>query len=106
MFLKFSEPFGPHSGEDLATAFENMLIELDLECKVVTITGDNASHNGRVASLLFQDLTQQLGADPLFRNGSSYARCFSHILNHIVKDISFKRGNLAVLRKHLLYVRI
>lgn len=37
-----------HSGENLAAAVEEMLVELDLEYKLITITGDNASNNERL----------------------------------------------------------
>lgn len=73
-----------------------MLIELDLERKLITITGDKASNNERMVSQLFQVLTQKLGADPLFRGASSYVRCLAHILNLIVKNIlqTLKSGNI------------
>ena len=94
--LEFSELLGPHSGEILATAVEEMLIELDLEPKLITISGDNASNNERMVSQLFQDLTRKLGADPLFRGASSYVGCLAHILNPVVKNIfqTLKSGNI------------
>jgi hypothetical protein len=43
--LEFTELHGPHSGENLAAAVEILLIELNLEHKLLSITGDNASNN-------------------------------------------------------------
>lgn len=64
-----------------------MLMEHDLERKLITISGDNASNNERMVSQLSQNLKRNLGADLLFRGASSYVRCLAHILNLIVKSI-------------------
>jgi hypothetical protein len=94
--LEFAELHGAHSGENLATAVETTLIELGLEHKLITITGDNASNNETMASELFYSLSnrlQVLGKDstkdmaPLYQGLDSYIRCLAHILNLIVKDI-------------------
>jgi hypothetical protein len=94
--LEFKELLGPHSGENLAAAVEEMLTELNLERKLITITGDNASNNERMVSELSQNLRRKLGVDPIFRGLDSYVRCLAHILNLIVKDIlqSLKSGNM------------
>lgn len=94
--LEFKELSGPHSGENLAAAVEDMLMELGLEQKLITITGDNASNNERMVSHLSQSLRQKLGINPLFRGPDSYVRCLAHILNLIVKDIlrTLKSGNM------------
>lgn len=73
-----------------------MLLELDLQSKLTTITGDNASNNEKMVSILSQNLRQKLGVYPLFRGSESYVRCLAHILNLIVKDIleTLKSGNV------------
>ena len=43
--LKFVELQGTHSGENMAKAIYVCLQELGLECKLLTITGDNTSNN-------------------------------------------------------------
>lgn len=66
----------------------NMLIELGLERKLLTITGDNASNNMTMAEVLLESLESRLGiARPLYRGMASYIRCLAHILNLVVQDI-------------------
>jgi hypothetical protein len=60
-----------------------MLLELDIHNKLLTITGDNASNNEAMVSLL-HDL---LPNNSQFHGISSFIRCLAHILNLIVKDI-------------------
>ncbi|KAK9364536.1 ribonuclease H-like domain-containing protein, partial [Lipomyces kononenkoae] len=84
--LEFKELEGPHSGANLADTVEELLIELDLEHKLISITGDNATNNERMASELFERLQERL-PEPLFRGIDSYVRCLAHILNLVVKDI-------------------
>jgi hypothetical protein len=93
--LEFIELYGPHSGENLAAAVGAMLLELNLEHKLLTITGDNATNNEQMVLQLFHDLQQKLDTQPLFRGLDSYVRCLAHILNLIVKDILrvLKSGN-------------
>lgn len=93
--LEFTELYGPHSGENLAAAIEALLIELNLEHKLLSITGDNASNNERMALQLFQNLQKTCGTDPLFGGLGSYIRCLAHIINLIVKGIllALKSGN-------------
>jgi hypothetical protein len=96
--LEFAELQGIHSGENLAGVVENMLIELSLEDKLVSITGDNASNNEAMASELFFSLSdrpreQDAMPAPLYRGLDSYIRCLAHVLNLIVKDILHALGS-------------
>jgi hypothetical protein len=43
--LEFTELYGPHSGENLAAVVRAMLLELNLEDKLLIITSDNAINN-------------------------------------------------------------
>jgi hypothetical protein len=99
--LEFTELHGAHSGENLATAVESTLIELGLEQKLISITGDNASNNETMASELFHSLSNRLqfqkkDARLLYQGLDSYIRCLAHILNLIVKDIlrALKSGDV------------
>jgi hypothetical protein len=90
--LEFTELQGIHSGENLAIAVENMLIELGIEDKLISITGDNASNNESMASELYFSLSDRPRVEdttpaPLYRGLDSYIRCLAHVLNRIVKDI-------------------
>lgn len=96
--LEFAELQGIHSGENLAITVENMLIELGLEDKLISITGDNASNNEAMASELYFSLSDRSGVQdaipaPLYRGLDSYIRCLAHILNLIVKDILRNLGS-------------
>jgi hypothetical protein len=51
--LEFTVLYIPHSGENLAAAVGAMLLELNLERKLLTITGDN---NEQIVLQLFHDL--------------------------------------------------
>ncbi|KAJ5084978.1 hypothetical protein N7532_009749 [Penicillium argentinense] len=90
--LEFAELQGIHSGENLAIAVENMLIELSLKDKLISITGDNASNNEAMASELFFSLSDRPSVEeampaPLYRSLDSYISCLAHVLNLIVKNI-------------------
>lgn len=83
---------GIYSGENLVIALENMLIELCLKDKLISITGDNASNNEAMATDLFFSLSYRPTVDDakpawLYRGVDSYIRCLAHVLNMIVKDI-------------------
>lgn len=74
----------------------NMLAELQLEKKLLTITADNASNNETLASELFFNLSEKYASDDSssssgarlrFQGVDSYIRCLAHILNLIVKDM-------------------
>lgn len=54
--LDFTELYGVHSGENLATAVLSTLSDLDLQGKLISITGDNASNNEVMASELYLTL--------------------------------------------------
>ncbi|KAK9312050.1 hypothetical protein V1524DRAFT_466634, partial [Lipomyces starkeyi] len=58
--LEFKEIEGAHTGENLAEMVENLLIELDLEYKLLTITADNASNNETLVSELYFNLSTRL----------------------------------------------
>jgi hypothetical protein len=94
--LDFIELDGPHTGENLAGAIEELLLELKITHKLLSITGDNASNNETMVVQLSENL-QKSGANTLFCGLGSYVRCLAHILNLIVKDIlrALKSGNTA-----------
>ena len=94
--LEFKELHGPHSGENLAAAVESLLIELGLEQKLLSITGDNASNNERMVLQLSQNLQKKHEINLLFSGLGSYVRCLAHIINLIVKDIlgALRSGNI------------
>ncbi|KAK9366127.1 ribonuclease H-like domain-containing protein [Lipomyces kononenkoae] len=86
--LEFTELRGIHSGENLAAAVEEMLVELGLQSKLITITGDNARNNEVMVSELYDSLkAEDPEKEPLFQGEESFVRCLAHILNLIVKDI-------------------
>ena len=96
--LDFKELHGTHSGENLAAAVETTLEELDLELKLITITGDNASNNETLASELFHNLSRKFNIQEdnasgnnnsvlLYHGLDSYIYCLAYILNLIVKSI-------------------
>jgi hypothetical protein len=51
--LDFAELRGIYSGENLATVVFNLLSELNLQKKLLVITGDNASNNEAMVSILY-----------------------------------------------------
>jgi hypothetical protein len=86
--LEFTELRGLHSGENLAAAVKEMLVELGLQSKLITITGDNARNNEVMASELYNSLkAENPEKEPLFQGEEGFVRCLAHILNLIVKDI-------------------
>ncbi|KAK9371827.1 uncharacterized protein V1513DRAFT_386091 [Lipomyces chichibuensis] len=96
--LEFKELDGPHSGENMAMVVGDLLDELNLNSKVLTITGDNASNNEAMISELYENLLTKVSTaeDPSgnnerrvmrFEGSSSYIRCIAHVLNLIVGDI-------------------
>jgi hypothetical protein len=60
--LDFKELNGSHRGENLAAAVEATLMELELERKLITITGDNASNNETMISTLYESLQMKHGS--------------------------------------------
>ncbi|KAJ5240474.1 uncharacterized protein N7469_002065 [Penicillium citrinum] len=102
--LEFTDINGPHSGENLAEIVFRLLEELDIEPKLLTITGDNASNNGTLCDSLHEELLKKYDNDddrfrirPLmrFRGRQSFIPCLAHILNLICKDVlaSLKAGS-------------
>lgn len=88
--IEFKELTGVHSGENIASAVEGVLVELDLEQKLIAITADNASNNERMVDVLADTLSQKHGSRARFQGSQSYVRCLGHIINLIVKDILAK----------------
>ena len=87
--LEFTELHRVYSRENLAAAVQLTLSELDLEEKLIIITGDNASNNETMASELYYTLKGKIGESSTlqFQGLDSYIRCLAHILNLVVKDI-------------------
>jgi hypothetical protein len=87
--LEFIELQGIHSSENMAAAIWTMLSELDLQEKLITIMGDNASNNKTMALELCHSLigTAFDKKKIQFQGLDSYIRCLAHILNLIMKDI-------------------
>ncbi|OJZ88799.1 hypothetical protein ASPFODRAFT_103956, partial [Aspergillus luchuensis CBS 106.47] len=94
--LEFTEINGPHSAENLADVVLNMLDELDIAPKLLTITGDNAGNNGTLCDSLHDQLLKKYDNDddcfrirPLmrFRGRQSFIPCLAHILNLICRDV-------------------
>jgi hypothetical protein len=71
----------------LAIAVEGTLEELHLDRKLIAITGDNASNNEKMISVLYQSLHRKFGSTPPFQGLDSYVRFLAHILNLIAKAI-------------------
>ncbi|KNG84621.1 hypothetical protein ANOM_006431 [Aspergillus nomiae NRRL 13137] len=60
---EFTEINGPHSGENLADVVLNMLDELAIAPKLLTITGDNAGNNGTLYDSLHDQLRKKYNND-------------------------------------------
>lgn len=70
----------------------NMLVELSLEDKLISITGYDASNNETVAtelcdSLLGRPEEQVPEPELLYQGMNSYVRCLAHVINLIVRNI-------------------
>ncbi len=88
--LEFKKIEGIKSGENMARITSELLHELDIECKVLSITGDNASNNKTLVEELNSSLYEQFAESPNtphFRGQESYIRCLAHVLNLIVKKL-------------------
>ncbi len=89
--LEFVEIEGAKSGENMGGIVLELLHELDIECKPLSITGDNASNNETLMDEVEVGLHERFpGIDntsntPRFHGQSSYIRCIAHVLNRIVK---------------------
>ena len=69
-----------------------LLSKLDLECKLLSITSDNASSNETLINkvecgLREQFLLSESSNTPQFQGQDSYIRCLAHVLNLIVKKL-------------------
>ncbi|CAL5442639.1 unnamed protein product [Camellia sinensis] len=87
----------------IAQAVETCLLKWQLE-KLGTLTIDNASSNDVAALSLKRRLVKR---DGLLLNGNFFhVRCFSHILNLIVRDgIEEAKSSILALRDYVKYVR-
>lgn len=94
--LEFCELYITYSGEKIAAAIHQTLVELNLESKLITIAGDNASNNEVMISELFHTLTKESSQNIHFQGLDSCIRCLVYISNLIVKDIlhSLRSGNI------------
>jgi hypothetical protein len=57
--LEFAEIEGPKSGENIAGIVLELLQELDIESKVITITSDNASNNETMIDAIDSSLLER-----------------------------------------------
>ena len=90
--LEYAEIEGPKSGENMGAIVLQLLDELDLERKLLSITADNASNNETLIDEVETGLREQFlhteSSNALrFRGQDSYIRCLAHVLNLIVKEI-------------------
>jgi hypothetical protein len=89
------------SGGPEGTPYRNN--ELDIECKLLSITADSASNNETLIDAIENSLQDQfsnpdnLTNTPRFHGQISYIRCLAHVLNRIVKKLfeTLKSGNCA-----------
>jgi hypothetical protein len=104
--LEFKEIEGSKSGENMGRIVLDLLYELDIECKLISITGDNASNNETLIEEVeaglheqFQDTSKTLR----FHGQDSYIRCIAHVLNRIVNKIleTLKSGNWKSVEKSI-----
>jgi hypothetical protein len=99
--LEFTEVEGVKSRENIGGILLELLHELDIEYKLLSITGDSTSNNktliDEVNTGLHERLptTDILANTPRFYSQSSYIRCIAYVLNRIVKKIleTLKSGN-------------
>ena len=104
--LEFTEIQGEHSRENLAEIVESLLIELNLESKLLTITADNTSNNETLYFTLYENLSKRfdikfeniesLYSTLRFRRLDSFIRCLAYILNLIIKQFlaALKTGDI------------
>jgi hypothetical protein len=96
----------------MAEMIENLLIELNLKRKLLTITADNASINETLVSALYLILcTRVTTTDDIvsgnrairFQGLDSYIRCLAHILNLTVKEMlsALKSGDSKSEMRHV-----
>jgi hypothetical protein len=88
--LEYAEIEGPKSGENMGAIVLQLLDELDLERKLLSITADNASNNETLMDEVETGLLEKFieSSNTLrFRGQDSYICCLAHVLNLIVKEI-------------------
>ena len=91
--LEFIEIEGSKSRENIARIVLELLCELDIECKVLSITRDNASNNETLMDEVETGLSKRfpsidnISNIPRFHGQDSYIRCIAYVLNLIVKLI-------------------
>lgn len=61
--LEFSELAGSHSGENIAETLQKMLVELQIEEKLLTTTANNTSNNETLVSELFFNLLEKYNSE-------------------------------------------
>ena len=99
--LEFVEVEGAKTGENMGAIVLNLLKELNIETKLLSITGDNASNNETLVDAVENGLRDQFPPSdnhtntPRFQGQESYIRCLAHVLNLIVKKLlqTLKSGN-------------
>ena len=101
--LEFSEIEGPKSGENMGGLVMDLLEELNIETKLLSITGDNASNNETLMDAVESGLQDKFSLSEnetntiRFQGRESFIRCLAHVLNLIVKKLleTLKSGNRA-----------
>lgn len=97
----FIEVERPKSRENIGRILLELLYKLDIEYKLLSITGNSISNNKTLIDKVDIGLHEQLPTTdvlantPCFYSQSSYIRCIVYILNRIVKKIleTLKSGN-------------
>jgi hypothetical protein len=74
------------------------LVELELEDKLFSITGDNAGNNGTLCDSVYdrlrenyEDIIQGVQPRMRFHGRESWIRCLAHVINLICDDILTKQ---------------
>ncbi|OXV05588.1 hypothetical protein Egran_06644 [Elaphomyces granulatus] len=101
--LEFAEIEGAKTGENMGGMVLDLLQELNIETKLLSITGDNASNNETLVDTVENGLRDRFSLPdneidtPRFQGRASFVRCLAHILNLIVKKLleTLKSGNRA-----------
>ena len=86
--MDFSKIQGPYTSENIAGVAIDLLEELDISTKLLTLISDNASNNDALVDNILHGLQERYPTTSLrFDGPNSYIRCIAHILNLVVKDI-------------------
>jgi hypothetical protein len=99
--LEFIEIQGPYTGENIAGIVLEVLKELGISTKLITITSDNAGNNDTLVDEVLCGLQEVYLSNSRstelvrFDGRNSQICCIAHVLNCIVKDIltTFKAGD-------------